>query len=460
MRDLPGLYAWQSGSSLERALRSPFLAAAAPGAGKTRFGTIWATLKIDEGSAKRIALIAPNALLRTTWPNEIKSYGPTSHLRLKATHTIRPAARFESMFDPNADIITITPDQLAGIANLIIEGKRCPFNAIIVDEAQGFREPTTAKTKALHLIRRCVPKNNLLLLSGSPSPNSSADLWSPGAMMSLYAPFWGESFNNWRNKHYRKTSAYGWSALKGTDERVRKEIAPFSVAVDLRDSTDVPREVFTTQPFDFGREHTDRINKFITEREVVIGDEKVVVDKDDDGRFLGLLRQLTAGFAYHPITHEAIWFDKSRIDALGDVLEQDPAPKLVAISFRAESEEISRRFDGVVRFDGETPMNARPGIVDRFNADRIPILCIAPASAGHGLNLQLGSARMVVWFSQGFSWEMKAQVEARLVRSGQKKVVSVVTLEANVGIDQSIAKVLARKSAGEKAVMAELRSKS
>lgn len=452
---LPGLFGWQA-ESLKRALRGPFLAAAAPGAGKTRFGAAWALCKIQTGAARRIAIVAPNALLRVTWPREIASYAPTSGLRLKATHTLPARSRFDAMFDRDVDLVTITPDLMPSFAKEVIETKRCPIDGLLIDESQLFRAADSKRTQALHTVARCVPIQNVLLLSGSPQPNSSADLWSPGAMLSRYESFWGDSFWAWRARHFTKVGAFGWRPKAGTDEAVRNRIKPFSVAVDLRRATDVPREVFTDAPFTFGREHTQRIERFIAERTLQIADREIVVDDGDDGRFLGTLRQLTSGFAYHPETREAVWFDRARLDALGDLIEVVPTPKLIPISFRAEAQAIAKRCSGVVRIDGDTPIRDRAGIVDDFNADWVNCLVIAPAAAGHGLNLQMGSAQTVIWFSRGFSWELKAQVEARLIRTGQRRVVSVVTLMANVGLDEAISSVLARKSAGEAAVMAAL----
>ncbi len=72
---------------------------------------------------------------------------------------------------------------------------------------------------------------------------------------------------------------------------------------------------------------------------------------------------------------------------------------------------------------------------------------------GHGINLQHGSCRTLVWFTHSFDWAQRAQFNARLVRSGQSKTISIINLMADAGLDQAVLASLDAKRSGERAIL-------
>ncbi|MBR3053905.1 MAG: DEAD/DEAH box helicase, partial [Firmicutes bacterium] len=77
------------------------------------------------------------------------------------------------------------------------------------------------------------------------------------------------------------------------------------------------------------------------------------------------------------------------------------------------------------------------GTVEDWNAGKIPILLANPASAGHGLNLQVGG-HIIVWFSPTWNLEYYEQANKRLHRRGQTKPVIVQHLIAKGTLDEVI----------------------
>ena len=72
---------------------------------------------------------------------------------------------------------------------------------------------------------------------------------------------------------------------------------------------------------------------------------------------------------------------------------------------------------------------------------------------GHGINLQKGASRTIVWYTHTFDWAQRAQFNARLVRSGQTKTISIVNLVGNAGIDGAVLQSLDSKQVGEQALL-------
>ena len=103
----------------------------------------------------------------------------------------------------------------------------------------------------------------------------------------------------------------------------------------------------------------------------------------------GKLSQLANGAIYSD-TGDTIEFHDRKLDALEDIIESaNGKPVLVAYWFKHDLSGIKKRFD-------EREIKSSKDITD-WNAGKIPVAVIHPASAGHGLNLQAGGSTLI-WF--------------------------------------------------------------
>ena len=83
--------------------------------------------------------------------------------------------------------------------------------------------------------------------------------------------------------------------------------------------------------------------------------------------------------------------------------------------------------------------------IREWNAGRLEVGLIHPASAGHGLNLQSGGST-IVWFGMIWSLELYQQTVARLWRQGQESGTVVVQHILTAGtVDERIMKALSAK---------------
>ena len=93
-----------------------------------------------------------------------------------------------------------------------------------------------------------------------------------------------------------------------------------------------------------------------------------------------------------------------------------------------------------------------------WNAGKIPVALIHPASAGHGLNLQQGGF-ILVWFGLTWSLELYQQTVARLYRQGQASQTVVVQHIITDGtIDERILKALQYKDRTQSALIDAVRA--
>lgn len=268
-----------------------------------------------------------------------------------------------------------------------------------------------------------------------------------------------KEFFSWRSRNFVQVTEYSWRPRShSVEKRIRDELAKHAVAIKLEDATKgIPEPLHSLHPFAWDETHRQRIRRFMATSEVELPSGKVR-QAHSEGAFLAILRQLTAGLVYAGEgDSRAHLLSSNRMDALQELIEGTQGPVLVAVFYRAEVEALLRRFRGQARaFVGSTPPAERARLITDWNADRIPVLLAAPSAMGHGINLQHGSSRTIAWFTHSFDWAQRAQFNARLVRSGQTKTISIVSLVADAGLDALALRALEAKQDSERAILEAL----
>ncbi|MBO6293808.1 MAG: DEAD/DEAH box helicase, partial [Selenomonas sp.] len=175
---------------------------------------------------------------------------------------------------------------------------------------------------------------------------------------------------------------------------------------------------------------------------VSVGDTEI--DAVSAAALSNKLLQMAGGAVYdgegqHHVIHA------QKLDALEDLVESaNGKPVLVAYWFKHEAERIKERLK--VR-EIKTSQD-----IDDWNAGKISVALIHPASAGHGLNLQEGGS-ILIWFSLTWSLELYQQTNARLYRQGQKDTVSIIHIITEGTIDEDVMKALERKDKTQTALV-------
>ena len=94
-----------------------------------------------------------------------------------------------------------------------------------------------------------------------------------------------------------------------------------------------------------------------------------------------------------------------------------------------------------------------------WNAGKIPVAVIHPASAGHGLNLQAGGSTLI-WFGLTWSLELYQQTNARLWRQGQQAETVVIHHIITRGtVDVDVMQSLSEKDRSQAALMWAVRAR-
>ena len=164
----------------------------------------------------------------------------------------------------------------------------------------------------------------------------------------------------------------------------------------------------------------------------------------------GKLSQMANGAVYSD-GGATVHIHDRKLDALEDILEAANGQNVMVIYwFKHDLQRIEERLDKLKiehkRIDSDESIR-------EWNAGRLPVALVSPASAGHGLNLQSGG-NIMVWFGLTFSLELYQQTVARLWRQGQKsETVTIEHIVTEGTVDEHILDVIEGKESSQNALM-------
>ena len=180
-------------------------------------------------------------------------------------------------------------------------------------------------------------------------------------------------------------------------------------------------------------------------RDLVLDIGADTIDAENAATLSLKLQQLAGGAIYNE-EGDIIEVHDQKLQALTELVDQaDGNTLLVAYWFKHERDRILHTIPGARILDTEQDFKD-------WNAGKVQVGLIHPASAGHGLNLQSGG-HIMVWYTTPWSLELYEQANARLHRQGQTEPVSIIHIDTANSIDQTVHAALARKDTTQQALI-------
>lgn len=398
-------------------------------------------LAFERFEISRVLVIAPLRVARDTWPAEIHKW---DHLQ-ELTYSVAVGTVPER-------IAALKQNTLIHIINRenvpwLLEQSGLPFqyDMVVIDELSSFKSYQAKRFRALMKLRPKVKR--FVGLTGTPSSNGLMDLWAEFRLLDMGKRL-GRFITHFREEFFLpdKRSAqqvFTWKPKAGAEEEIYRRISDITISMKSTDFLQMPEYVSNRVPVKLSPAERKTYEEL--KRELVTSLQGQEIDAVNAASLSGKLCQLANGGIYDS-EHRALCFHARKLDALEDIIEAaNGQPVLVAYWFKHDLERIRKRF--TVR----EIRNSRD--IAEWNSGKIPVACIHPTSAGHGLNLQAGS-NTLVWFGLTWSLELYQQTNARLWRQGQKAdtvvIHHIVTADT---IDEQILSALERKDTTQTALM-------
>lgn len=412
------------------------------GLGKTVISlTAVSDLLFDSFLVHRVLVVAPLRVARDTWPAEIRKWEHLSGITYAVA--VGTARERKAALLQGADVTIVNRENLVWL----IEGSGAPFDydMVVVDELSSFKNHRSKRFKALMKVRTTVKR--IVGLTGTPSSNGLMDLWAEFRLLDQGVRL-GRFIGQYRLDYFvpdkrKGSTVYSYKPLPGAEDAIYRKISDITISMRSTDHLRMP-ELLSTE-YEVRLSGDERKRYEALKNDLVLrlhGDE---ITAANAAALTGKLAQLSNGAIYSD-DGKIIEFHDRKLDALEDIIESmNGRPLLVAYWFRHDLERIRKRF-------GIREIKSSGDIAD-WNAGRIPVGLIHPASAGHGLNLQDGGSTLV-WFGLTWSLELYQQTNARLWRQGQKsRTVVIQHIVTKDTIDGRILAALQRKDRTQSALI-------
>lgn len=415
------------------------------GMGKTvvTLTALW-ELVLNSFDCGRVLIVAPKRVAQTVWKQEIEKW---EHLTgLKAIQVLGNVQQRKAALDQKASVYIINRENMVWLA----KNRRWDFDTVVVDELSSFKSHQSQRFKALKAVRPKVGR--IVGLTGTPAPNSLMDLWPEMYVLDLGQRL-GRYIGGFRERFFvpdkrNREMIYSYKPREGAEDAIYALISDICISMKAVDFLEMPELIENRVEVCMDQREQKAYEQFAKDMVLTLQGEEL--DAVNAAALSNKLQQMANGAVYGE-ERNVIFLHDRKLDALEDLIEAaNGKPLLVAYWFQHDHDRIHKRF--CVR-DIDTPKD-----IEDWNAGRIPVALIHPASAGHGLNLQSGGSTLV-WFSLTWSLELYQQMNDRLWRQGQKQTVVIHHILTKDTIDEDILKALERKDVSQSALIAAVRAR-
>jgi SNF2 family DNA or RNA helicase len=419
--------------------------------GKT-LSCLWAADYIMQEAEKkgltcRCLIVCPLSTVRSVWVDAVQTHFMG---RRKIVNTHNPnAKKRRQLFDVPADFYVMNIDgvkigakktwrgielEKGGLAEHIMN--RADLQIIIIDEASGFRDAQSIRSKAAQTI--FAEKPYVWALTGTPTPNQPTDAHG---LRRLIDPAYRESFKSVKERMMYNMGGFKWAPRPDGYIQAAELLTP-SVRFKKEHCFDMPPQLQTARDAEFSAEQAELYETLrIAMRAELAGGE---IDAVHEGALRLKLLQIACGAVYDG-AHVAHEVDCApRLAVLKEAMDEaDCGPKgegkcLIFAPFTSTVNLLKRHVrdwfvkggapaDAVRVITGAVSPKERAEIVSKFQSAGVPRVIIAdPGTMAHGLTCT--AANTIIWYAPTDKPESWAQGNERILGASQKNTTLVVKI--------------------------------
>ena len=449
-----------------------------PGLGKTAIVLLWIRILIRLGIAKKVLIVAPLRVVYSVWPKEVMKWDQFRDLQISIVHG-SPTKRMKAISTP-ADIYLTTAQSLPAVwESFSVRGvEAVPWDTLVIDESTLFKtwggnrkkkkatddgedaEPKSRRLGRSQALRKMLPAfERRVILTGTPRAEGLQDLFAQVFIVDRGETL-GTSKSKFLNRYFYRGGFGGYQYFPHqTAERlIREKISPFCLSMSAEDHLDMPElitnDVWVDLPPTAAKQYKDMEKKLFLE----LDNGEDFTPLNAGGRYLAC-RQIAAGGLYDAEDKEKVHhLHDAKVDAVEDLVhELNGKPALVAFQFKHDLERLRKRWPKLPSIDGRTTGKAADKLVDQWNAGDLQLLAVQPKSLSHGINMQSGPGRDLIFCGLDDSLETYLQLVARLYRQGVTGQVRVHRVLASNTVDEMIRDRIDRKDDSQRSFLEELK---
>ncbi|MDO4778527.1 MAG: DEAD/DEAH box helicase [Tissierellia bacterium] len=409
-------------------------------------------LKFHRFQANKILVIAPKKVAEGTWQLEKDKWEETKSLRVSTV--IGPEKQRLRALYTRADVYIINRENVTWLVDHYKND--WPFDTVVVDEFSSFKNPKAKRFLSLASVKPHIKR--LVGLTGTPSPNSLADLWSQLFLLDGGERL-GKKYSGFRERYFDPGQRNGYvvfnyTAKKGSEESILAKISDICVSMKAEDYLSLPEAIEHEIPVILDTKAQKAYND-LEKKMVLEVDSGEVIDVVSAAALSNKLLQLSNGAIYDE-DHEWHEVHSAKIEAFIETIESlNGKPALVFYNFQHDKDRILEALKKL-----KIRVRVYKSVEDQkdWNDGKIDVLLTHPASSAYGLNLQAGGNH-IIWFGLNWNYELYTQANKRLHRQGQKETVFIHHLVVKGSRDEDVMEALRRKEDVQNYVLESLKAR-
>ncbi len=411
-------------------------------------------LKYNRFQVRKVLVIAPKKVAEGTWTREAAKWDHTNMLRVSPVLGSQ-AKRIRALNTP-ADLYIINRENVVWLVDYYRNS--WPFDMVIVDESSSFKSHSAKRFKALASVGDHIDR--LVELTGTPSPNGLADLWSQVYLLDSGERL-GKRYTHFRERYFQPDKrgadgmVYSYEAKPGTEGAILEKISDICVSMKAEDYLQLPDVTYHEIPVVLDPKALNAYTELERRMILELPEDESDISVTSAAALSNKLLQLANGAVYDEdrTVHE---IHGCKIEAFLELIESlQGKPALVFYNYQHDRERILKALAGSKLRIRELK---KPQDEDDWNARKIDILLTHPASSAYGLNLQQGGNH-VIWFGLTWNYELYTQANKRLHRQGQTEKVIIHHLVCSGTRDEDVMQALQRKDDVQNWVMESLKAR-
>ena len=396
---------------------------------------IWEDLEIDT-----VLVVAPKRVVESVWEEEKNKWDHLKHLKVSKIIG-NPKQRIEAI-RKKADVYLISRDNLAWLVSQY-GNSRLPFQMLVLDELSSFKNPKSVRFKSLKRVQPFFRR--VVGLTGTPAPNGMLDLWSQIYLLDRGDRL-GKYITHYRNEYFipgkrNGNIVYSYKLKEGALEEINDQISDICISMKSKDYLDLPERIENVIRVKPSPDLKDQYEDFEKEQVLSLFENDTEISAINAAALYSKLLQFSNGAIYDEHKNYHVVHDL-KIEALKEIVDNYPNKSiLIGWTFR---HDLFRIKEALKKYNPRELKTNKD--IEDWNAGKIKILAMHPASGGHGLNLQKGG-HIIVWFGQTNALELEQQFNARLDRQGQTFPVIINRLILEGSLEEKV--ILSQKNKEE-----------
>lgn len=410
---------------------------------------------LDCLSVSKVLVIAPLRVARDTWPAEIRKW---DHLRdLDVSVIVGDAKTRTAAINRPAMVCIINRENTKWLVEYYEKnGRRWDFDCVVIDELSSFKNHQSQRFKWLRKIRPYVKR--WIGLTGTPTSNGLMDLWAEIGILDGGERL-GRFIGRYREAYFRPGAmnphtgiVYQYTIRPGAEEQIYRKISDITISMKALDYLKMPEYVSVSHEVQMSSAERDIYDRM--KNDLIIPLEDGDIDAVNAASLSNKLLQMSNGAVYDE-NQSVRLIHQRKLEMLEDLIEAaNGQPVLVAYWFRHDKARIQEYLKST---GCETREIKESKDIQDWNAGKIPVALIHPASAGHGLNIQDGG-HILIWFGLTWSLELYMQANARLWRQGQKNTVTIHHIITKGTVDEDVMAALEAKDVTQEKLIAAVKA--